>query len=129
MDGYVLENIVRDNRLSVAMFLPFTIARLRGEDETALEAMLTVCLQNISEAGEATRMLHLTWSPESVPLRQLPLQERSITEYAACGVACVLVPLYANQRILQVAEEEDGFDYWIGDGKQEWGLEVSGTRE
>ena len=50
-----------------------------------------------------------------------------VTEWAASGIACVLVPLYARMRVLQVAQAGDSFDYWIGDNEREYALEVSGT--
>lgn len=50
-----------------------------------------------------------------------------ITEWAACGMACVIVPLYTQLQILQVTQAGDGFDFWVGDGSREFGLEVSGT--
>ena len=46
---------------------------------------------------------------------------------AACGVACVVVALYAGLTIRAVAADGDRFDYWVDDGAYEYGLEVSGT--
>jgi hypothetical protein len=126
VDEYLLENIVRDNALPAAIFLPFTIARLRGEDETVREATVSVRLRNLGERGESRRTLRLIWLPESVPSALLPIQEHVATEFAAYGMACVLVPLYAQRRILRAAALGERFDYWIGNG-DEVGLEVSGT--
>ena len=48
---------------------------------------------------------------------------------AACGVACVVVALYAGLTIRAVAADGDRFDYWVDDGAYEYGLEVSGTMD
>ena len=126
VDEYVLENIAEDNPIRAEIFLPFTITRLR-EAETVQEAELSVQLRDISDDGESQRRLYLTWSEESAPVQPLPVQERVVTEWAASGIACALVPLYAKMRVLQVAQAGDSFDYWVGDGEQEYALEVSGT--
>jgi hypothetical protein len=43
------------------------------------------------------------------------------------GVACVVVTLYAGLTVCEVAADGDRFDYWVDDGRYEYGLEVSGT--
>jgi hypothetical protein len=126
VDEYVLENIVKDNPIHAEILLPFAITRLR-EAETVREAELSVQLRDIGDDGESQRRLHLMWSEGSALMEPLPVQERVITEWAASGIACVLVPLYARMRVLQVAQAGDSFDYWVGDGEQEYALEVSGT--
>jgi len=126
VDEYVFENIAEDNPIHAEIFLPFTIARLR-EAEAVQEAVLSVQLRDIGDDGERQRKLHLMWSEGSAPVKSLPVQERVVTEWAASGIACVLVPLYARMRVLQVAQAGDSFDHWVGDGKQEYALEVSGT--
>lgn len=108
------------------MFIPFIIVRLSGT-EAITEATLSVRLRDVEEEGEREQTLRLRWLPTSVPTERAPLQEREVTEFAACGVACVLVPLYAHLRIRQAAQVGDRFDYWVGDGEEEFGLEVSGT--
>ena len=50
-----------------------------------------------------------------------------MTEWAACGVACAIMSLYAKLRLRSVAADGDRFDYWVGDGQHEYALEVSGT--
>jgi hypothetical protein len=37
------------------------------------------------------------------------------------------VSLYTGLQVRAVAAEGDRFDYWVGDGEQDYGLEVSGT--
>jgi hypothetical protein len=127
IDEYTLESIVGENEIRADLFLPFTITRLQGTVSPRLEAVLLVRLRDIGDSGEKQRPLRLSWSEETVPDEPLPVQADVITEWAACGVACVLVPLYAKMRIIQVAQEGDRFDYWIGDGEEEYALEVSGT--
>ncbi len=55
------------------------------------------------------------------------MQGKVVTEWAACGIACIVVPFYTGLQVLSVAAEGDRFDYWIGDADQEFGLEVNGT--
>jgi len=50
-----------------------------------------------------------------------------MTEWAALGIACALLPTILGMRILSVANEGERFDYRIGNAKGEYGLEVSGT--
>jgi hypothetical protein len=62
-----------------------------------------------------------------VPRQPLGVPERTITEWAACGVACAVLARYTSMRICAVTGDGDRFDYWVRDGDQEYGLEVSGT--
>ncbi|MGH9839395.1 MAG: hypothetical protein ACREEM_11490 [Blastocatellia bacterium] len=50
-----------------------------------------------------------------------------MTEWAACGLACVVLARYTQLRVTQVTGDGDRFDYWVSDGEREYGLEVSGT--
>jgi hypothetical protein len=90
-------------------------------------AVIELTLQNIVHEELTIRQLHFTWSPMSEARRVPPVQDHIITEWAACGMACALVPLVTNFRVLQVTQMGDSFDYWIGDEQQEFGLEISGT--
>ena len=56
-----------------------------------------------------------------------PVQETVITEWAACGIACAVLPFYTQLQLVKVTESGDRFDYWVGDGQQLYGLEVSGV--
>lgn len=60
-------------------------------------------------------------------MRLPPIQEHAVTEWAACGIACVIIPEFTPFHITNVTQRGDRFDYWVGDGSQEFGLEVSGT--
>lgn len=125
-ETYRLEGIDQTHHIGAALFVPFTIQRFQGETEST-ETTLTVELRNIGNGSQTQRTLHLSWSPDSMPTSSLGVPERAITEWAACGVACVVVALYAGLTVREVAADGDRFDYWVDDGRYEYGLEVSGT--
>jgi hypothetical protein len=125
-DTYVLEDIAQTHHIGAALFVPFTILRLRGDTE-ATEAELRVVLRHIGGIPEAHHTLHLSWSPDSAPAQPPGVPERVRTEWAACGIACVVVARYTALTIRAVAANGDRFDYWLDDGQDEYGLEVSGT--
>jgi hypothetical protein len=77
--------------------------------------------------NEQTRLLRLHWSPASAVWQPLAVQDNTVTEWAALGVAFAVVAVYANLRVQSVALEGDRFDYWVTDGESDFGLEVSGT--
>lgn len=126
LDEYRLENIARDHPIGAGVFVPFVIVRLRG-DTDATEATLRVRLRDIMNAGETQRTLRLTWSADSAPAQPLGVQERPVTEWAACGVACAVMSLYPGLRVREVTRDGDRFDYWVENGGRGCGLEVSGT--
>ncbi len=57
-----------------------------------------------------------------------PVQDRVVTEWAACGIACAVLWHYTGLRVWTAAREGEGFDYWIGNDSQLRGMEVSGTQ-
>jgi hypothetical protein len=126
LDEYCLDDLRRDHLIRAKIFIPFAITRLRTAASES-ETILTVRLRNLSQAGEQQRQLRITWSPADLPVQPLGIQERTVTEWAACGVACAVVALYAGLRIREVTMTGDRFDYWVTDGEREYGLEVSGT--
>lgn len=123
---YRLEDIVLDHQIGAGVFVPFVIARLQGE-QRATEAMLTVALLNFKNVPNHQEQLRLYWSSSSAPTQPFGVQERTITEWAALGLACVVLARYTPMRISQVAADGDRFDFWVSDGNREYGLEVSGT--
>lgn len=127
IDEYLLEHIVTDNDIYAEFFIPFVLIRLSPTGKDDHFAKLSIRLHNIGSSGSRKRMLHLSWRKLNLPIDPLPIQPKVITELAACGIACVLVPLYADLRVLFTAQEGDRFDYWVGDDERLWGLEVSGT--
>jgi hypothetical protein len=125
-DEFRLEDIASRHRINAAMFVPFVIERLRGKPGVTI-ATLTVSLRDIDEPGERQRFLRLAWSPSSVPALPPGVPKHTVTEWAALGVACVVVSLYAKLQIRAVTCQGERFDFWVDDGEQEYGLEVSGT--
>jgi hypothetical protein len=125
-DEYRLEDIASDHLIGASVFIPFVIARLQGANR-AIEALLTISLRNVGDTGERQTTLRLTWSMSNASAQPLGVPERTITEWAACGLACVVLARYTQARMFQVTGDGDRFDYWVSDGKHEYGLEVSGT--
>jgi tetratricopeptide (TPR) repeat protein len=127
IDEYLLDNVANDNDIDAEFFVPFVRLRLSPTNGDENAARLSVQLDDINAEGSQQRTLHLSWSQLPRQTENLPIQTKLITELAACGIACVLVPRYAKMRVLFTAQEGDRFDYWIGDDLRQWGLEVSGT--
>lgn len=126
VDEYSLENIRRDHRIDLGIFIPFAITRL-CENAGDTNALLTVKLRDIETSGESLRRLLLSWAAESLPIQPAVAQERTITELAACAVASAVLARYTFMRIREVTGDGDRFDYWVDDGENEYGLEISGT--
>lgn len=126
IDKFSLEQLTDYQGFDAHWFLPFIIHRLRP---IAINRQidLTVSLQNILSESLVNRQLRLTWSVESENIGVPPVQENVITEWAACGIACIILPLYTGLRMLHVTQSGDGFDYWVGNRNEEFGLEISGT--
>ena len=124
-DEYALEGIAHVHLIDARIFIPFVIARLsEGQEVTSDELLVT--LRDVGD-GPAQRLLKLIWSKDSTPTQSLGVPERTVTEWAACGVACVALAVYTSLRVRAVTVNGDRFDYWVDDGKREYGLEVSGT--
>lgn len=121
-----LETLLAQSALEATLFLPFTIFRLRpyAVDQ---QVSLTVSLYEADNKTPQTHNLELTWHPASDTLITPPIQAQTITEWAACGIALALVPLYTPYRVLEVAQIGERFDYWLGETVREVGLEISGT--
>lgn len=82
-------------------------------------------------ADEAVRQgqLDLHWSGLKEDFERClnTYQEGRITEYAALGLACILVERRSNLEITEVTRRGDKVDYWLG--SRELLLEVSGAQE
>ncbi len=126
VEQFDLEEISNLNAIDASWFLPFLVHRLKP---VAIERSVVaeISLRNLPDQDEAPRYLTLRWSKNNDTLSIPPVQESVITEWAAYGFACVVVPLYTRWQVLQVTSAGDGFDFWIGDGSTELGLEISGT--
>ena len=122
----VLEEIIASNVIDTTWFLPFVIHRLQPFAQNRV-VMLDVVLQNIMDEALVLHPLQITWHARSEKLKVPPVQGHIITEWAACGLACVVVPLYTDWQVLQVTQVGDSFDYWVGNEQYEFGLEISGT--
>ncbi len=121
-----LEELLAQAAIEASLFLPFTVFRLRPYAINH-QVALTVALYEAGSETPQTHQLQLTWHPGSDTLVLPPIQAHSITEWAACGLALALVPLYKPYRVLEVAQSGERFDYWLGEAVREVGLEVSGT--
>jgi hypothetical protein len=92
-DAYQLETIADDHPLAVQMFVPFTIARLRPSTEVN-EVVLAVRTQMAGEASPTQNALRLSWLAASALHLPFAVQEHVVTEWAALGVACVVLARY-----------------------------------
>ncbi len=126
MDSINFEDIGQQNNIDMALFLPFVGYRLWPSVGNG-KVVLDVILRGIGESAESHHHLELSLSPLPQERAILPVQEHVITEWAACGVACVILPFYTGFRVLHVTQAGDGFDYWVGNDEHEYGLEISGT--
>ncbi len=119
-----LEQITTLHEIDARWFLPFTVYRLNQLTDQR-EIDLNIVLEDVF-AEPQTRRLRLHWRPDTPTLHNPPIQEEVITEWAACGLTCVVLPLYTSFRLFDVADRKDSFDYWVGDGQDLLGLEISG---
>lgn len=121
-----LEEALRLHAIDASIFAPFVIARLRAAPEETI-AELLVRMQEVSGHEERAVRVSLQWDAQSAFQQPVAVQERVLTEWAALGIACVLLPTLLGVRIVSVAVEGERFDYRVSDGVTEWGLEISGT--
>lgn len=126
MDEYRIEDISRAHPIDAAIFVPFVVLRLQ-DHPNATDALLGVTLRNIGGLEERRRTLRLSWPKESSVFREPGVSQKTITEWAALGIACVVVSLYGGLKIQSVTGQGDRFDYWLSKEGNEFGLEVSGT--
>jgi hypothetical protein len=125
-DKCLLEDALDAQYIAASLFLPFVIERLRIGRSDTTEALLSIELALADRAEQ--RRLRVVWDNSRAFAAPPGVQEHTITEWAALGIACALLHTYCDGvRISSVAQEGDRFDYWISDGVQEFGLEVSGT--
>lgn len=125
-DVFHLEHIGGDHLVDASILVPCAVVRLR-DDVDSSEAALRVQLRGLFGFDDQDRTVRIIWSGDSIPTDPLAVPDHAITEWAAYGVACVLVPAYTHLRIQSVAAYGDRFDYWLTDGEEDYGLEISGT--
>ncbi len=123
-DTISLNEIAALNPLvDVQVFIPFVHYRLQPlSDENAI--VLSVSFNNLPFAKQ--KRLRLTWDETTPKLRYPPVQASVMTEWAACGIAGAVLPFYTNLEFARVTERGERFDYWLSDGSQLFGLEISG---
>lgn len=124
-DQLLLNETIEQNTIDAKWFLPFTTHRLQGYAQDN-QLIITLTLSNILTEPIVERRLLLTWQMDTPTLELPPVQETVITEWAACGIACAILPFYTNLKVVKVTERGDRFDYWVGDGSHLYGLEISG---
>jgi hypothetical protein len=125
LDQFRLEDIAGQHQVGAALFVPLVVERLRPRPGLS-ECLLTVELRGFEQLSK-TRQLRLHWSEASNQQKPPGIQENTLTEWAALGIACVVLPQYAKLWIRAVAVPGNSFDYWVTDGRWQYGLEVSGT--
>lgn len=125
-DFQQLETLMEQAAIDVSLFLPFTIFRLRPY-AVDRQITLAVSLRRADDEVIQTHELKLTWHPTSDTLVIPPVQQHTITEWVACGIALAIVQIYLPYQVLEVAQISDRFDYWLGETVREVGLEISGT--
>src|SRR5437879_2465611 len=86
-----LQDGLASHAVDASVFLPFVVARLSAEPE-ANSAELWVRVKEESSANEKSVRVRLTWEASRISPLPAAIQEHVITEWAALGVACVLLP-------------------------------------
>ncbi len=110
------------------MFEPFVIAQVEGTPDSGTQTTeFAVTLHDIGRAGIRTHRLRIEWQGANALRGQHPVQEKVMTEWAACGIACAVLWHYTGQWVRTAAQISEGFDYWVTDGVRQKGMEVSGT--
>ncbi len=121
-----MEEALRLHAIDASVFAPFVIARVRTAPEDT-EAILQVRMKEESISEERSFPVRLLWDPGSAFTQPAAVQERVLTEWAALGLACVLLPQLLGLQIVSVAVEGESIDYRVSEGVAKWGLEISGT--
>lgn len=105
------------------------VAKLTADATYADGAIELVDSFRARAESPAEGILALTWSGMQSDYERCinTYQASVLTEFAALGVACILVHQRAGMEITEVTRRGDKVDYWIGD--RELLLEVSGTQD
>ncbi len=121
-----LEEALGLHAIDASVFAPFVIQRLKaGGNANDVELLVIIG----SDKGQDERFLRvqIRWNPDNAFRLPVAVQERVVTEWAALGVACALIPDILGMRVLSVALDGERYDYRIGNKQGEFGLEISGT--
>lgn len=125
----LLAEALQPHEIETTLLKPYTIAELGGTPGNGRQTTeFTVTLENIGASGARAHSLRLVWDGTDAMRRLSPAQGRPVTEMAACGIACAVLWHYTALRVEMAAQWGEGFDYWVTDGEERCGLEVSGTQ-
>jgi hypothetical protein len=127
VESFRLEAIGELHAIATKVFLPFAVTRLRKRSEDT-DAVLTVELRDIENGTREKRQLRLFWERDSISDLPVAVQDQTVTEWAALGVACAVIWHFARLRLHATAALGDRMDYWVLRETQEFALEISGTR-
>ncbi|MEL6720761.1 MAG: hypothetical protein AAFO82_18680 [Bacteroidota bacterium] len=100
----------------------------------------TVCMDNqnhqqsveIKVIGDVEATLQLTWEEVTQQIKDSWNDLQEATEYGATCIAILLIQTLTDKRVTRRSPKETGFDYWLGDKKDDFPfqdkarLEVSG---
>lgn len=121
-----LENLFAQTKVYATHLLEYSIYCLR-DHAVGRQVTLDVRLYKENEKEPLYHSLKLVWFETSDTLKEpLSIHLKSITEWAACGLAIAVAPLYLPYGVLELAQIGESFDYWLGDTEGIYGLEVSG---
>src|SRR5256885_515339 len=115
--------VLCDANVLYSILMTDLILSLGEAIEGRAEIVLTYNLRDFGSVGDRQEQLRLFWAASSALAQPLGVQERTVTEWAALGLACVVLARYTPLRVSQVAADGDRFDYWVSDGEREYGLE------
>jgi len=121
----VLDAPILHPTVDAHLFVPFVHYRLQELTDTNA-VILSVTLAGIPSQRDQLRKLRITWDETTSKLRYPPVQASVVTEWAACGIACAILPVYTDFRLSCVTMRGERFDYWLDDGINLCGLEISG---
>jgi hypothetical protein len=127
IDEFALQTIGQLHAVATDVFIPFVVHRL-ASPRRETEMLLDVELRDIGNVPNLKRRLLLKWDGVAIPPLPPGVGERTVTEWAALGIACAVVWEYAGARLSSVSRTGDRFDYWVSRDDQTGCLEVSGTQ-
>lgn len=124
----ILAEALKPHPIGATIFEPFVATGLGGTPDTGTQTTeFTVTLENIGMAETRTHLMSLQWEGALALPQPYAVQQELRTELAACGIACAVLWHYTGLRVWDSGKKGQGFDYWIGDERQEQGMEISGT--
>lgn len=113
-----------EQHVDATIFLPAVISRLQSQPDATF-AEINVSLEGLET--DTDHSVRIEWEESEIPQTKPAISETTLTEFAACGIACVLLTCFTGFRLSHVSRRGDRFDYWLRNGDCELGLEISGT--